>query len=103
MNRIPGLGLLISSLPGSPLRMHVESLGMPRHVNKQSQSLAYSVLSAAICDLRAALCDLRSAISDLRSAICDLLSFSVFSTAICDLRSAISFFIFQYLVVLFVT
>ena len=27
INRIPGLCLLISSLPGSALRMHVESLG----------------------------------------------------------------------------
>ena len=27
INRIPGSGLLISSLPGSALRMHVESLG----------------------------------------------------------------------------
>ena len=29
INRIPGSGLLISSLPGSALRMHVESLGKP--------------------------------------------------------------------------
>ena len=47
INRIPGLGLLISSLPGSALRMHVESLGKPRDVNKpcdvnkRSQSLAW--------------------------------------------------------------
>ena len=34
--------LLISSLPGSALRMHVESLGKPRDVNKRSQSLAWS-------------------------------------------------------------
>ena len=27
INRIPGSRLLISSLPGSPLRTHVESLG----------------------------------------------------------------------------
>ena len=27
INRIPGSGLLISNLPGSALRMHVESLG----------------------------------------------------------------------------
>ena len=32
INRIPGLRLLISSLPGSALRMHVESLGKPRDV-----------------------------------------------------------------------
>ena len=30
INRIPGSGLLISSLPGSALRAHVESLGKPR-------------------------------------------------------------------------
>ena len=30
INRIPGSRLLISSLPGSALRMHVESLGKPR-------------------------------------------------------------------------
>ena len=41
INRIPGLRLLISSLPGSALRMHVESLDKPRDVNKRSQSLAW--------------------------------------------------------------
>ena len=41
INRIPGSRLLISSLPGSALRTHVESLGMPRDVNKRSQSLAW--------------------------------------------------------------
>ena len=41
INRIPGLRLLISSLPGTALRMLVESLGMPRDVNKRSQSLAW--------------------------------------------------------------
>ena len=40
INRLPGLRLLISSLPGLPLRMHVESLGKPCDVNKCSQSLA---------------------------------------------------------------
>ena len=40
-NRIPGLRLLISSLPGSALRTHVESLGKPRDVNMRSQSLAW--------------------------------------------------------------
>ena len=39
INRIPGSRLLISSLPGSALRTHVESLGKPRDVNKRSQSL----------------------------------------------------------------
>ena len=41
INRIPGSRLLISSLPGSALRTHVESLGKPRDVNKRSQSLAW--------------------------------------------------------------
>ena len=41
INRIPGLRLLISSLPGSALRTHVESRGKPRNVNKRSQSLAW--------------------------------------------------------------
>ena len=40
VNRIPGSCLLISSLPGSALRTHVESLGKPRDVNKHSQSIA---------------------------------------------------------------
>ena len=40
INRILGVCLLISSLPGSALRTHVESLGKPRDVNKRSQSLA---------------------------------------------------------------
>ena len=37
-NRIPGTLLLISSLPGSALRTHVESPGKPCDVNKRSQS-----------------------------------------------------------------
>ena len=41
INRIPGSRLLISSLPGLALRMHVESLGKPRDVNKHSQKLAW--------------------------------------------------------------
>ena len=41
INRIPGSRLLISSLPGSALRTHVESLGKPRGVNRRSQSLAW--------------------------------------------------------------
>ena len=41
INRIPGLYLLISSLPGSALRTHVESLCKPPNVNKHSQSLAW--------------------------------------------------------------
>ena len=41
INRIPGSRLLISILPGSALRTHVESLGKPRDVNKHSQSLAW--------------------------------------------------------------
>ena len=39
-NRIPRSHLLISSLPGSALGVHVELLGKPRDVNKRSQSLA---------------------------------------------------------------
>ena len=41
INRIPDSRLLISSLPGSALRTHVESLGKPRDVNKRSRSLAW--------------------------------------------------------------
>ena len=41
INRIPDSRLLISSLPGSALRTHVESLEKPRNVNKRSQSLAW--------------------------------------------------------------
>ena len=41
INRIPGLRLLISSLPGSALRTHVELLGKPRHVNMRSQGVAW--------------------------------------------------------------
>ena len=37
INRIPGSRLLISSLPGSALKTHVESLGKPHDVNKRSQ------------------------------------------------------------------
>ena len=36
IKRIPGECLLISSLPGSALRTHVELLGKPRNVNKRS-------------------------------------------------------------------
>ena len=35
MNRKTGSRLLVSGLPGSPLRTHVESLGKPRDVNKR--------------------------------------------------------------------
>ena len=41
ITRIPGSRLLMSSLSGSALRTHVESLGKPRHVNKRSQSRAW--------------------------------------------------------------
>ena len=41
INIIPGSRLLISSLPGSALRTHVESLDKPRDVNKRSQNLAW--------------------------------------------------------------
>ena len=41
INRIPGSHLLMSSLSGSALRMHVESLGKLRDVNKCSQCLAW--------------------------------------------------------------
>ena len=41
INRIPGSRLLISSVPGSALRTHVESLDKPRDVNMRSQSLAW--------------------------------------------------------------
>ena len=41
INRIPGSRILISNLPSSALRTHVESLGKPRDVNKRSQSLAW--------------------------------------------------------------
>ena len=41
INRIPGSRLLISSLPGSALRMHDESLGKTRNVKKRSQSLSW--------------------------------------------------------------
>ena len=36
ISRISGSRLLISRLPGSALRTHVESLGKPRDVNKRS-------------------------------------------------------------------
>ena len=39
INRIPGLGLLISSLPGSALRTLVELLGKPPDVNKRIKAL----------------------------------------------------------------
>ena len=39
INRIPGSRLLISSLPSSALRTHVETLCKPRDVNKRSQRL----------------------------------------------------------------
>ena len=41
INIIPGSRNLISSSPSSALRMHVESLGKPRDVNKRSQNLAW--------------------------------------------------------------
>ena len=41
INRILGSPLVKSILPGSALRMLVESLGKPRDVNKHSESLAW--------------------------------------------------------------
>ena len=41
INRIPSSFILISSLPVSALRTHVESLGKPRDDNMRSQSLAW--------------------------------------------------------------
>ena len=41
INRIPGSRLLISNLPGSALRTHVESLGKSHDVNKRPQSHAW--------------------------------------------------------------
>ena len=41
INRIPGECILISSLPGSALITHVESLCKPRDVNKHSQNFAW--------------------------------------------------------------
>ena len=41
INRIPGLPLLISSLPGLDSRTLVESFVMPHDVNTHSQSLAW--------------------------------------------------------------
>ena len=41
INRILGECLLISSLPGSALRTHVESPGKPRDDNMRSQNLAW--------------------------------------------------------------
>ena len=40
INRVQGSRNLISSLTGTALRTHVESLGKPSDVNKRSQSLA---------------------------------------------------------------
>ena len=39
INRIHGSRLLISNLPGSALRTHVESFGKPLDVNKRSKAL----------------------------------------------------------------
>ena len=41
INRIQGSRLLISSLQGSSLRTHVESLSKPRDVNKRSYIRAW--------------------------------------------------------------
>ena len=41
INSIPGSRLLISSLPGSALRVLVESLSNPRDVNNRPESLAW--------------------------------------------------------------
>ena len=41
INRIPGSRLLISNLPGSAWRTHIELPGKPHDVNRQPQSLAW--------------------------------------------------------------
>ena len=45
INKIPGLRLLISSLPDLALRTHVESLGKPRDVNKGSKPCLVNLIS----------------------------------------------------------
>ena len=45
INRIPGSRLLISSLPGSALRTHVESLGKPRNVNNRLKPCLVNLIS----------------------------------------------------------
>ena len=45
INRIPGSRLLISSLPGSASRTHVESLGKPRDVNAFSKPCLVNLIS----------------------------------------------------------
>ena len=41
INRIPGSRLLISRLPGSALRMHVELLSKPRDSTRHSPTILY--------------------------------------------------------------
>ena len=48
INRIPGSRLLISSLPGLALRMHVKSLGKPRDVNKRLKALPGKLYQKAL-------------------------------------------------------
>ena len=48
INRTPGSRLLISSLPGSALRLVVESHNKPPYVNKRSQSLTWKRHSPSI-------------------------------------------------------
>ena len=45
INRIPGSCLLISNLPGSALRTHVESLGKPRDVKQFSKPCLVNLIS----------------------------------------------------------
>ena len=44
INRIPGSLLLILSLPGSALRMHVELLGKPRDFNKRIKACLVNLI-----------------------------------------------------------
>ena len=53
INIIPGSCLLISSLPGSALRTHVESLGKPRDVNKRPGQLDFKRHSPSILYIQA--------------------------------------------------
>ena len=82
INRIPGLRLLISSLPGSALRMQVESLGKPGKLDIKIPSPSILYLLVFSCILYLLVLVLYSMLvfsSYLHSA--NISKFSLFSSA----------------------
>ena len=63
INRMPGSRLLISSLPGSALRMHVESFGKPPLCECMLSRLASLAMSTSVLKALSGKLDIKRLVS----------------------------------------